>query len=68
MGTIHPRARCPRRVVSLLLASCFIATSAGDAHAELSDPILNFSGMTVTTVGPASPPDTAGDVGPNHFV
>jgi hypothetical protein len=35
---------------------------------QMPDPIANFLGMTFSTGGAGWPPDTNGDVGPNHYV
>jgi len=36
--------------------------------APMPNPIMSFSGMDYNTWGAGHPPDTVGDVGPNHFV
>ncbi|PLS77972.1 MAG: PKD domain-containing protein, partial [Chloroflexi bacterium] len=37
----------------------------GESHNQLSGPIQNFDGITFTGF---SPPDTVGDVGPDHYI
>lgn len=49
-------------------ASTSIPSVAPGANAPAPAPIMNFEGLDRFTWGSGSPPDTTGDVGPDHYI